>query len=168
MSRCMILPSPYWVSVIQIDIKLINMLNNTAKINSWVSSIWTQTRLIHKEIVHTLTHSWRDVGINNTTRRAHKNRPDKTCVLFSFFNLVTIAERNILVIIITNTHPMLLMLFIIEGWGLLRQFLYFRYFPNLSALSTHALAIKYHVYIWLVLPPLLNCDGTCQISAWFK
>ena len=48
-----------------------------------------------------------------------------------------------------------------QGWGLLSLFPPFRYFPNYSALSKHALAIKYHVYIWQVSPQL-SCGDTCQ------
>ena len=47
-------------------------------------------------------------------------------------------------------------------WGLQGQFPPFRYFPNLSVLSKHMLAIEYHVYIWQVSPQL-SCGGTCQI-----
>ena len=56
-----------------------------------------------------------------------------------------------------------------QGWGLLRQFPPFRYFPIFSALSKHTLAFKYHTDIWQVLPQL-SCGGTCQIVwvKWFK
>ena len=40
------------------------------------------------------------------------------------------------------------------GWGLLSQFLPFRYFPNFSALSKHTLDIEFHVDIWQVSPQL--------------
>ena len=50
----------------------------------------------------------------------------------------------------------------ILGWGLLRQFSTFRYFPKFSAMSKHTLAIEYHVYIWQVSPQL-SCGGTLQI-----
>ena len=53
------------------------------------------------------------------------------------------------------------------GWGLLSQFLPFRYFPNFSALSKQTLAIEYHVYIWQVSPQL-SCGDTCQIYMWFE
>ena len=54
-----------------------------------------------------------------------------------------------------------------QGWGLLSQFLPFRYFPNFSALSKQTLAIEYHVYIWQVSPQL-SCGDTCQIWMWFE
>ena len=47
-------------------------------------------------------------------------------------------------------------------WGLLNQFLPFRYFPKFSALSKHILIIEYHTHIWQVSPQL-SCGGTCQI-----
>ena len=53
------------------------------------------------------------------------------------------------------------------GWGLLSEFLPFRYFLKFSALSKHTLAIEYHVNIWQVLPQL-SCGDTCQIWMWFK
>ena len=53
------------------------------------------------------------------------------------------------------------------GWGLLSQFLPFRYFPNFSVLSKQTLAIEYHVYIWQVSPQL-SCGDTCQIWMWFE
>ena len=53
------------------------------------------------------------------------------------------------------------------GWGLLRQFPPFRYFPNFSALPKHTLDIEYYVYIWQVSPQLSRGD-TCQIWMWFK
>ena len=34
-----------------------------------------------------------------------------------------------------------------QGWGLLSQFPPFRYFPIFSSLSSHTLALNYHVYI---------------------
>ena len=43
-------------------------------------------------------------------------------------------------------------MFILLGWGLLRQFPPFRYFPNFSTLSKQELAVEYYVYIWKVLP----------------
>ena len=54
-----------------------------------------------------------------------------------------------------------------QGWGLLRQFLPFRYFPIFLALSKHTLDIEYYVYIWRVSPQL-SCGDTCQIWMWFK
>ena len=54
-----------------------------------------------------------------------------------------------------------------QGWGLLRQFPPFRYFPNFSALLEHTLDIEYCVYIWQVSPQLSYGD-TCQIWMWFK
>ena len=53
------------------------------------------------------------------------------------------------------------------GWGLLSQFLPFRYFLNFSSLSKHTLAVKYRVYIWQVSPQL-SCGDTCQIWMWFE
>ena len=53
------------------------------------------------------------------------------------------------------------------GGGLLSQFPQFCYFPKLSALSKHTLAIEYHVYIWQVSPHL-SCGDTCQIWIWLK
>ena len=53
------------------------------------------------------------------------------------------------------------------GWGLLSQFSPFRYFPNVSSLWEHALAIEFHVYIWQVSPKF-SCGDTCQIWMWFK
>ena len=54
-----------------------------------------------------------------------------------------------------------------QGWGSLSQFPPLRYFPNFSALSKHAFAIDYHIYIWQVSLQL-SCSGTCQIWMWFK
>ena len=54
-----------------------------------------------------------------------------------------------------------------QGWGLLSQFLTFRYFPNFSSLSKHTLAVKYRVWIWQVSPQL-SCGDTCQIWMWFE
>ena len=56
---------------------------------------------------------------------------------------------------------------LVQGWGLLSQFLPFRYFPNFSALSKQTLAIEYQVYIWQVSPQL-SCGDTCQIWMWFE
>ena len=53
------------------------------------------------------------------------------------------------------------------GWGLLRQFPPFRYFPIFSALPKHTLDIEYYVYLWQVSPQL-SCGDTCQIWMWFK
>ena len=55
---------------------------------------------------------------------------------------------------------------LVQGWGLLSQFLPFRYFLNFSSLSKHTLAVKYRVYIWQVSPQL-SCGDTCQIWMWF-
>ena len=53
------------------------------------------------------------------------------------------------------------------GWGLLRRFPPFRYFPNFSTSPKHMLAIEYHVHIWQVSPQL-SCGDTCQIWMRFK
>ena len=53
------------------------------------------------------------------------------------------------------------------GWGLLRRFPPFRYFPNFSTSPKYVLAIEYHVHIWQVSPQL-SCGDTCQIWIRFK
>ena len=53
------------------------------------------------------------------------------------------------------------------GWGLLRRFPPFRYFPNFSTSPKYMLAIEYHVHIWQVSPQL-RCGDTCQIWMRFK
>ena len=53
------------------------------------------------------------------------------------------------------------------GWGLLRQFSPFRYFPHFPLFSKEMLAIEYHVYIWQVSPQL-SCGDTCQTWMWFR
>ena len=53
------------------------------------------------------------------------------------------------------------------GWGLLRRFPPFRYFPNFSTSPKYMLAIEYHVHIWQVSPQL-SCGDTCQIWMIFK
>ena len=53
------------------------------------------------------------------------------------------------------------------GWGLLRRFPPFRYFPNFSTSPKYMLAIEYHVHIWQVSPQL-SCGDTCQIWMRFK
>ena len=58
-------------------------------------------------------------------------------------------------------------IFVTQGWGLLSQFPPFPYFFNFLSLSKHTLTVKYHVYIWQVLPQL-TCGDTCQIWMWFK
>ena len=53
------------------------------------------------------------------------------------------------------------------GWGLLRHFPPFCYFPNFSALSKHPFVLEYHVYIWQVSPQL-SCGDSWQIWMWLK
>ena len=55
----------------------------------------------------------------------------------------------------------------VQGWGLLNQFLPFRYFLKFSTLSKHTLCIEYHVYIWQ-MSPQPSWGDTCQIWMWFK
>ena len=52
-----------------------------------------------------------------------------------------------------------------QGWGLLRQFPLFHYFPNFSPLSKYTLDFEYHVYLWQ-MSLQLSCN--CQIWMWFK
>ena len=54
-----------------------------------------------------------------------------------------------------------------QGWGLLRRFPPFRYFPKFSSSPKCMLAIEYHVHIWQVSLQLSCCD-TCQIWMRFK
>ena len=53
------------------------------------------------------------------------------------------------------------------GWGLPSPFPPFRYPPDNSAPSKHALAVEYHVYIGQVSPQL-SCGDTCQILMWLR
>ena len=54
-----------------------------------------------------------------------------------------------------------------QGWGLLRQFSPFCYFPKFSEWSKQCLAAWYHVHIWQVSPQL-SCGDTWQIWMWLK
>ena len=50
------------------------------------------------------------------------------------------------------------------GWGLLSQFPPFRYFPKISALRKHTLAVEYHVYIRQVSPQLSSGDYDVTVT----
>ena len=54
-----------------------------------------------------------------------------------------------------------------QGWGLLKQYFPFQYFPNFSASPKYMLAIEYHTHIWQVSLQL-SCGDTCQIWMWCK
>ena len=54
-----------------------------------------------------------------------------------------------------------------QGWGLLNQFLPFRYLPHFSAPPKYMLAFEYHVNIWQVSPQH-SCGDNCQIWTWCK
>ena len=67
-----------------------------------------------------------------------------------------------------NWSPNLQVLYIRNpGWGILRHFPPFRYFPTFSEWSNHWLHAWYHVHVWQV-SPLLRFEDTWQIWTWLK
>ena len=56
---------------------------------------------------------------------------------------------------------------VILGWGLLSQYLSFRYFSSFSELLKYWLAMEYHVHIWQ-MSLHLSCGDICQIWMWFE
>ena len=79
----------------------------------------------------------------------------------ALLHLDTNFENLVPVVLIANVLDMIELVWDTQGWGLLNQFLPFRYFPNLSALFKQTLAIEYHVFDW-------SCGDTCQIWMWFN
>ena len=70
------------------------------------------------------------------------------------------VESSLVVEIIWTYLSSSLCLLIAQGWGLLSQFSLFLYFPKISALSKHTLAIEYH------LPNMNVIQIILQVSLW--